>query len=178
MNNEDNNLGSLFMRIPIELRIDIYEHIFNASLDSNLLPNPLDPKLMQKAMLRTLHINRIIRSESQDICTKLAKRNIEALEASIEAEDITRIEIINISVSPHPGANSPHFQPYWARFERLAGLAGKISCDANKLIALYGLLRILRVPRGGRLHMPWLDVLRRCHLLFRDPDRSLIHRSE
>ncbi|GAB7330332.1 hypothetical protein MBLNU13_g01968t1 [Cladosporium sp. NU13] len=44
---------------------------------------------MQKLTLRILHINQIIRNESQDICTKLAKRHIEALEAGIEAEHIT-----------------------------------------------------------------------------------------
>jgi hypothetical protein len=173
MHDEHKHLDSLFMRLPTELRLDIYERVFNTSLDDSLLSDLLDPKPMQKAILQTLHINRAIRSESRDICIKLAKRHIQALEASIEAEDIARIEILNISISPPPAATSPRFQPYWARFQRLAGLAERISYDANKLIALYGLLRILRVPHGGQLYLPWLDVLRRLHLLFRGTRQKL-----
>lgn len=168
MHDGGKDLGSLFMRLPTELRIDIYERSFNASLDNSLLSSPLDAMPMQKAMLRTLHINQSIRNESQDICTKLAKRHIEALEAGIEAETATRMNILYFSISPPPAATSPRFQPYWARFERLAGIANKISYDANKLMALYGLLRILHVPHGGRPNVPWLDELRRLHLLFRD----------
>ncbi|GAB7330333.1 hypothetical protein MBLNU13_g01968t2 [Cladosporium sp. NU13] len=126
---------------------------------------------MQKLTLRILHINQIIRNESQDICTKLAKRHIEALEAGIEAEHITRMEIINISVSPPPAATSPRYQPYWVRFGHLAGLAEKISYNADKLMAFYELLRILHVPHDGRLNIPWLDVLRRLHLLFRNNEQ-------
>lgn len=168
MHEEHKLLGSLFMRLPFELRIDIYERIVNASLDNSLLPNPLDPMPMQKAMLRTLHINRAVCNESHGICTKLAKRHIQALETSIEAENISRVEIINISLSLPPAANSPRFQPYWLRYKRLAGLAEQISYDANKLVALHGLLRVLHVPHRSRLHLPWLDVLRRLHLLLRD----------
>jgi hypothetical protein len=165
MDDGGKDLGSLFMRLPTELRIDIYERILNASLDNSLLSSSLDHRPMQKAMLRILHINRNIRNESQDIFTKLAKRHIETLEADIGAENITCMNIINISISPLPAATSPRFQPYWARFERLAGIADKISYDANKLMALYGLLRILHVPLGGRLNVPWLDMLRRLHFL-------------
>lgn len=168
MHDEHKRLGTLFMRLPAELRIDIYERIFNASLDGSLLPDPLDPRPIKKAMLCILHINRTIRNKSRNVCTRLAKRHIQALEASIEAENITRIEIINISISPPPAANSLHVRPYWVRFEHLAGLAEKISYDANRLVALHGLLQVLHVPHRSRLHLPWLDVLRRLHLLLRD----------
>lgn len=173
MKHDDKNFDSLFMRLPIELRLDIYERVFNASLDNIILPDPLDPRLMQKAMLCNLHIDRTIRNESHDICTKLAKRHIQALDASIDAENIARVEIINISVSPPPVATSPLYQPYWVRFERLAGVAEKLSYDANKLVALHGLLRVLHVPHDGRLHVPWLSMLRRLHLLFRDRRKKL-----
>jgi hypothetical protein len=62
MHDEHEHLSSHFMRLPTELRIDFYERIFNASRDNSLLPNPLDPRVMQKAMLPTLHINRAIRN--------------------------------------------------------------------------------------------------------------------
>jgi len=35
-------------------------------------------------------------------------------------------------------------------------------------MALYGLLQILHVPHSGRINVPWLEVLRRLHLLFQD----------
>lgn len=168
MHDEGRDLGSLFMKLPAEIRIDIYERVFNASLENSLLPSPLASSPMQKAMLRTLHINRAIRNESQETCTKLAKHHIEALEAGIEAENVTSLEIYDISIVPPPAATSPRSQPYWARFERLQGLAEGISYDANELMALYGLLQILHVPHGGRINVPWLEVLRRIHLLFQD----------
>lgn len=173
MNHEDKHLNSLFMRLPIELRLDIYERVFNASRDNSLLPDHLDPRVMQKAMLSTLHTNRTIRNESHDLCTKLAKRHIQALEASIDAENIARVEIINVSVSPPPVATSPLYQPYWVRFERLAGVAEKLSYDANKLVALHGLLRVLHISHDGRLHIPWLGMVRRLHLFFRDRRQKL-----
>lgn len=154
MPDEGNDLGSLFMRHPTELRIDIYERIFDASLKNSLLPSPLESSPMQKAMLRTLHINRTVRNESQDTYTKLAKHHIEVLEAGIEAENVTSLEIHDISIVPPPAATSPRSQPYWARFERLKGLAEEISYDANKLMAFYGLLQILHVPHGGRINVP------------------------
>lgn len=97
MHDEGRDLGSLFMKLPAEIRIDIYERVFNASLENSLLPSPLASSPMQKAMLRTLHINRAIRNESQETCTKLAKHHIEALEAGIEAENVTSLEIYDIS---------------------------------------------------------------------------------
>jgi hypothetical protein len=36
-----NRFGSLFINLPIELRIDVYKRVFNASLDDHLLPDPL-----------------------------------------------------------------------------------------------------------------------------------------
>jgi len=112
MPDEGRDLGSLFMELPPEIRIDIYERVFNASLENSLLPSPLESSPMQKAMLRTLHINRAIRNESQETCTKLAKHHIEALEAGIEAENVTSLEIYDISIVPPPAATSPRSQPY------------------------------------------------------------------
>jgi hypothetical protein len=174
MPDEGNDLGSLFMRLPTEIRINIYERVFNATLENSLLPSSLESSPMQKAMLRTLHINRTIRNESQDAYTKLAKHHIEALEAGIEAENVTCMEISDIGIVLPPAATSPHSQSYWKRFERLEGLAEEISYDANKLMALYGLLRALHVPHGGRINTPNLEVLRRLHLLFQDNMERLV----
>jgi hypothetical protein len=86
MSDEGKDLDSLFMRLPTELRIDIYERVFNAGLDNSLLSSPLKSSPMQKAMLRILHINQTIRNESQDTCTKLAKHHIEGTQPSFPSD--------------------------------------------------------------------------------------------
>jgi hypothetical protein len=176
MHEEHKHLGSVFMRLPFELRIDIYERIFNASLDNSLLPDPLDPRTMRRAMLRTLHINRAIRNESHDICTKLVKRHIKAPGARIMGDNTTRYEITRICIFSPPATNSPHFQPYRGLVERLASPIEMISCDANKVIALCGFLRALKTPHGGKLGVPLLYTLRVCsrlHLLYHDAIQRL-----
>ena len=57
---EDSDLGNLLTRLPIELHIDVYERVFNASFDSSLMPHPLKPACIQREMLCTLHIDRTI----------------------------------------------------------------------------------------------------------------------
>lgn len=89
MHDEDRDLGSLFMKLPTKLRIDIFECVFNAGPDTSLLPSLLEFSPMQKATLSLSHIDWTIRNESQDTCTKLAKHNIEAPEAGIQAENVT-----------------------------------------------------------------------------------------
>jgi hypothetical protein len=155
------------MKLPIELRIDVYERVFNASLDDDLLPDPLKHVLMRKAMLCILNIDRTIRNESQEVCIGLATRHLKALEASIIADKITHNEAFRIGMFSPPVIDSPHFRQYWERYKGFAGLAEKISYDANKVIALYELLRILNVAYDSRLHVPWLNVLRHLHLAYR-----------
>lgn len=125
MQDEESNLGTLLVRLPAELRIDIYERVFNASIDDRLLPERYKRYYVQRRMLRTLHINRAIRNDSEEICTKLAKRHLEALEASIPADTIARDELYDIckiqctSPSVDHGWNSQSFMDRVSRMSDL-----------------------------------------------------------
>jgi len=176
MQNSASNLGTLFVSLPAELRIDIYERVFNASLDNSLLPNSFDRRPMQKAMLRTLHINRAIRNDSKKICTSLAKRHLEALEAGILADETTYSELVAICrLRFYPplvnhGWDSQSFED---RVRRISDLTLKISDDAKKVAALSELLPILETPRRGRLYVSWLNMRRRLRILVRDAKQKI-----
>lgn len=169
MPKSNNNLESLFMNLPAEFRIDIYERVFNSTLDNDLLQDPLDPRLMQKAMLSTLHINQTIRSKSRPICIQLANRHIKALETLIVVNNAARLNMPNLSTFAPLRIEDPHTLSAWDSFVYLADLADKIAYDANKVNALYGFLRIMGAPREGRVYV---QRSRRLHLIYRNAKRE------
>jgi hypothetical protein len=187
MQNSDSNLGTLFMSLPAELRIDIYERVFNASLKH--LDNSLPPgrqtwrniRLTQKATLRTLHINRAIRNDSKEICTSLAKRHLEAPQAGILGDETTYSELIAICrrlqcnwvLVNHGHGHGRDSQSCEDRMRRISDLAVKISDDTIKVMVLSELLPILETPRRGRLFVSWLNMRRRLRVLMRDAKQKL-----
>lgn len=182
MQNSDSNLEALFMSLPAELRIDIYERVFNASLkhlDKSLPPGHQtwqNIRLTQKATLRTLHINRTIRNDSKEICTSLAKRHLEALEAGILANETTISELMAICrLRFHPPLvnNGWDSQLFEDRVRRISDLTLEISDDTKKVTVLSELLPILETPRRGRLYVSWLNMRRRLRVLMRDAKQKL-----
>jgi hypothetical protein len=134
MDSNKNHQYNLFMKLPAELRIDIYERVFNASLDKISEEDPLDLSLMHKVMLSTLHIDRTIRYESRDICVDLAKRHIKSLESSLAIDNTARVNMPDLSeFAPSSMLESLLF------YQRLARLGETMSHKANKADALYGL---------------------------------------
>jgi hypothetical protein len=140
MNTNNDHQDNLFMKLPAELRIDIYERIFNASLNNISEKDPLDLSLMHKAMLRTLHISRAIRYESRDICIDLANHHIKVLEFSLAVDNAARVSMPDLSeFAPSFLAGSMfESRPF---YQRLAQLGETMSHKANKADALYGFLK-------------------------------------
>lgn len=171
MHDEEKNLGTLLISLPAELRIDIYERVFNASLDDRLLPERFKSLYIQRRMLRTLHINRAIRNDSKMICAKLAKRHLEALEISIPADTITRDGLYALCVLQW---RDQAFEDRMVRFSDLNH--EKIPGDTEKAKVLAGLLRILKTPGRGRFYVSWLNVRRRLQVFSRGTKQKLLHR--
>jgi hypothetical protein len=154
---------NLFMRLPAELRIDIYERVFNASLDNISEKDPLNLSLIHKAILRPLHISRAIRYESLDICIDLANHHIRALEFSLAVENTARVNMPDLSeFAPSFLAGSMlESRPF---YQCLARLGETMSLKANKADALYGFLKKMKVPRGSRAYV---QRFKRLHLIYR-----------
>lgn len=132
---------SLLMRLPAELRIDIYEHVFEASLSTLSGKDSLKRADMQHEMLCTLHINRTTREESKEVCIKLANGRIDELEAKLRANHVT--------ISEFPKVNAK-IMSYREFVQGLMELYDSVSLDSNKADSLYGFLKMMRAPREGR----------------------------
>lgn len=132
---------SPFMRLPAELRIDIYERVFEASLTTLSKKDPQKRAAMQHDMLCTLQINRTTRQESKEICMKLANRRIDELEAKLKTE--------NAVLTEYPKVNAKILS-YREFVQGLMELHASLSLDSNKADSLYGFLKMMRAPREGR----------------------------
>jgi hypothetical protein len=154
---------NLFMKLPAELRIDIYERVFNASLDNISEKDPLNLSLMHKAMLRPLHIDRTIRYESLDICIDLANHHIKALESSLAVDHAARVSMPDLSefAPSFLAGGMIESRPF---YQRLARLGETMSLKANKADALYGFLKKMKVPRGSRAYV---QKFKRLHIIYR-----------
>jgi hypothetical protein len=163
MDTNNDHQDNIFMKLPAELRIDIYERVFNASLDNISEKDPLDLSHMRKAMLRTLHIDRTICYESINICIDLANRHIRALEARLTVDNLARVNMPDLSeFAPSVLAGSMlESRPF---YQRLARLGESMSHKANEADALYGFLKKMKVPRGSRAHV---QRFKRLHLIYR-----------
>lgn len=147
------------MSLPVELRIEIYHHVFNASLDNTSQPDPLDHTLMHKGMLSLLHINQTIRKETHAICIDLANRHIKVLEASI------RIDHSALRNTPELDIFAPRLKSQYEDFlKHMARDADELSRDANRADALYGFLEMLKVPCRGRAYV---QTLTHIHLMYK-----------
>lgn len=141
------------MRLPVELRLDIYERVFNASLDRIKKTEPRGHVAVRQDMLRTLHINKNIREESKENAIKLANHHIDGLEVNIRTNEAACHEL------PKLAEFGPAMQVGWklmdyVRFaEHLGALQGTMALDANKADALYVFLKMMRVPREGRAYV-------------------------
>jgi hypothetical protein len=118
---------------------------------------------MHKAMLRTLHISRAIRYESRDICIDLANHHIKVLEFSLAVDNAARVSMPDLSeFAPSFLAGSMfESRPF---YQRLAQLGETMSHKANKADALYGFLKKMKVPHGGRAYV---QRFKRLHLIYR-----------
>jgi hypothetical protein len=163
MDTNNDHQDNLFMKLPAELRIDVYERVFNASLDNISEKDPLDLSPMHKAMLRLLHIDRTIRYESRDICIDLANHHIKALELSLAVDNSARVNMPDLSeFAPSFLAGSMfESRPF---YQRLARLGETMSLNANKADALYGYLKKMKVPRGSRAYV---RRFKRLYLIYR-----------
>lgn len=149
---QDNFQGHAnLMSLPAELRIVIYHHVFNASLDNTSQPDPLDHTLMHKGILSLLHINQTTRKETHTICIDLANRHIKALEASI------RIDHSALRNTPELDIFAPRVKSQYEDFlKHMARDADKLSRDANRADALYDFLEAMGVPCRGRAYVQTL----------------------
>lgn len=86
-----------FMRLPPELRLNIYEHHFRNTLDNIdykvkqrkgslliILTRPVKEATMIKRALSLLHTNHIMRIEALPLCIQLAKTSQESMEAELD----------------------------------------------------------------------------------------------